>query len=248
MTTTAGPRTNWAGNIAFAAPDFYHPASVGELRTVVARARQLRVLGTGHSFNDLADSPGAQVSLAGLPPEVEIDSAASLVRVAAGLSYASVAGRLDRHGFALRNLASLPHISVAGQAGVAQARGHPDQRGGRVDLHLGRQPGQADLGAGRVGDVVEGVAGAQHPDLAGARHDRPQLAGRGRAVEVRCGERDVARPVGTRAQLGIHVHACHPTRFASFPEVPGARIRKGPSVTPASSLTPTPPAWADHGG
>jgi alditol oxidase len=114
VTTTAGPRTNWAGNITFAAPDFYHPASVGELRMVVARARQVRVLGTGHSFNDMADSPGAQVSLAGLPPEVEVDSAASLVRVAAGLSYASLAGRLDRHGFALRNLASLPHISVAG--------------------------------------------------------------------------------------------------------------------------------------
>jgi alditol oxidase len=114
VTTTAGPRTNWAGNITFAAPDFYHPASVGELRTVVARARQVRVLGTGHSFNDMADSPGAQVSLAGLPPEVEVDSAASLVRVAAGVSYASLASRLDRHGFALRNLASLPHISVAG--------------------------------------------------------------------------------------------------------------------------------------
>jgi alditol oxidase len=114
VTTTAGPRTNWAGNITFTAPDFYHPASVGELRTVVARARQVRVLGTGHSFNDMADSPGAQVSLAGLPPEVEVDSAASLVRVAAGLSYAGLARRLDRHGFALRNLASLPHISVAG--------------------------------------------------------------------------------------------------------------------------------------
>ena len=78
----------------------------------MARARQVRVLGTGHSFNDMADSPGAQVSLAGLPPEMEVDSAASLVRVAAALSYASLAGRLDRHGFALRNLASLPHISV----------------------------------------------------------------------------------------------------------------------------------------
>jgi len=108
------PRTNWAGNIAFAAPDFYRPAAVGELRAVVARARQVRVLATGHSFNDMADSPGVQVSLAGLPPEVEVDSAASLVRVAAGLSYAQLASRLDRQGFALRNLASLPHISVAG--------------------------------------------------------------------------------------------------------------------------------------
>ena len=107
-------RTNWAGNIAFAAPEFHCPATLGELRAVVGRARQVRVLGTGHSFNDMADSPGAQVSLAGLPPEVEFDSSASLVRVTAGLSYATLAARLDRQGFALRNMASLPHISVAG--------------------------------------------------------------------------------------------------------------------------------------
>jgi len=108
------PRANWAGNIAFSAPDFHRPATLGELRAVVAGARQLRVVATGHSFNDMADSPGAQVSLAGLPPEVEVDPAASRVRVAAGLSYAALAGRLDRQGFALHNLASLPHISVAG--------------------------------------------------------------------------------------------------------------------------------------
>src|SRR5215475_2995266 len=107
-------RTNWAGNITFAAPDFCRPASLAELRAVVARARQVRVLGTGHAFNDMADSPGAQVSLAGLPPEVEVDSAAALVRVAAGLTYGDLASRLDRQRFALRNLASLPHISVAG--------------------------------------------------------------------------------------------------------------------------------------
>ena len=113
------PQTNWAGNIAFAAPDFYRPAAVSELQAVVARARQVRVLATGHSFNDMADSPGAQVSLAGLAPEVEVDSASSLVRVAAGLSYAGLASRLDAKGFALRNMASLPHISVAGACATA---------------------------------------------------------------------------------------------------------------------------------
>ncbi len=108
------PRTNWAGSIVFGAPDFHRPATVAELRAIVARARQVRVLATGHSFNDMADTPGTQVSLAGLPPEVEPDSARSVVRVAAGLTYAQVASRLDAQGFALRNLASLPHISVAG--------------------------------------------------------------------------------------------------------------------------------------
>ncbi len=113
------PDANWAGNIAFAAPDFYRPAAVSELQAIVARARQVRVLATGHSFNDMADSPGVQVSLAGLPPEVEVDSANSLVRVAAGLSYAGLAPRLDASGFALRNMASLPHISAAGACATA---------------------------------------------------------------------------------------------------------------------------------
>ena len=80
------PRTNWAGNVAFAAPCFYRPSSLIELQALVARSARIRVLATGHSFNDLADSPGAQVSLAGLPPEVSVDSAASVARVAAGLS------------------------------------------------------------------------------------------------------------------------------------------------------------------
>jgi xylitol oxidase len=108
------PRTNWAGNIAFGAPEFRRPATVGELQAIVAGAAKVRVLGTGHSFNDMADSPGVQVSLAGLPAEADVDSAASLVRVSAAMSYAELATRLDGRGFALRNLASLPHISVAG--------------------------------------------------------------------------------------------------------------------------------------
>jgi xylitol oxidase len=112
-------RTNWAGNVAFAAPGFYRPSSLSELQALVARSARIRVLATGHSFNDLADSPGAQVSVAGLPPEVSVDSAASLARVAAGLSYAELAVRLDARGFALRNLASLPHISVGGATATA---------------------------------------------------------------------------------------------------------------------------------
>ena len=115
----AQPRTNWAGNVVFGAPGFYRPSSLSELQAVVARSDRIRVLATGHSFNDLADSPGAQVTLAGLPPEVSVDSARSVARVAAGLSYAELAVRLDAHGFALRNLASLPHISVAGACATA---------------------------------------------------------------------------------------------------------------------------------
>ena len=145
---TTRPRTNWAGNIAFGAPEFYRPSSLSELQAVVARSDRIRVLGTGHSFNDIADSPGAQVTLAGLPPEVSVDSARSLARVAAGLSYAEIVGRLDEQGFALRNLASLPHISVAGACATAT------HGSGAANQNLAAAvPGQTVVTAG--GDLVE---------------------------------------------------------------------------------------------
>jgi alditol oxidase len=111
--------TNWAGNIAFRAGAARRPASLAELRSLVARARKVRALGSGHSFSDIADSTGTQVSVAALPPAVEIDTAASTARVAAGMPYAEVARRLHSKGHALANLASLPHVSVAGAIATA---------------------------------------------------------------------------------------------------------------------------------
>ncbi|MFF7157732.1 FAD-binding protein [Streptomyces sp. NPDC008139] len=109
-----GMRTNWAGNITFSAERVHRPESTGALRSLVAASRRVRVLGSGHSFNDIADTDGALVELSGLPPEIDIDPAAATVRVAAGVRYAELAQRLHESGFALPNMASLPHISVAG--------------------------------------------------------------------------------------------------------------------------------------
>jgi alditol oxidase len=106
--------TNWAGNITFGAKEVHRPATVDELRRLVAGSDQVRALGSAHSFNDIADSPGALISLVGLPDVVEIDTAAGEVEVAAGVRYADLASRLNDSGHALHNLASLPHISVAG--------------------------------------------------------------------------------------------------------------------------------------
>ncbi len=105
---------NWAGNVDFAAARFSRPGSVDELCGLVAGSERVRALGTGHSFNRIADTTGVLVSLAGLPPVAELDSAAGQVEVSAGLRYGELAGYLHRHGFALHNLGSLPHISVAG--------------------------------------------------------------------------------------------------------------------------------------
>lgn len=107
-------QTNWAGNITFQAQRVHHPSSLDELRALVAATPRLRALGTGHSFNRLADCPGDQVRLDRMPYLLEIDRERARVRVGGGLRYADLGPSLHEQGFALANLASLPHISVAG--------------------------------------------------------------------------------------------------------------------------------------
>src|SRR3954464_11691336 len=105
---------NWAGNITFAPGRLLAPHSLDELRQVVADHQQLRALGTAHSFNRIADSPGELVSVRNLPGGIEFDDATGTVSVPAGARYWELAGALQAHGRALANLGSLPHISVAG--------------------------------------------------------------------------------------------------------------------------------------
>ncbi|MGW7298779.1 D-arabinono-1,4-lactone oxidase [Streptomyces sp. NPDC054829] len=108
--------TNWAGNITYAAKELRRPHSLDALRALVAGSRRVRVLGSGHSFNAIAE-PGAEgvlVSLAELPAPIDVDTAARTVRVGGGVRYAELARVVHGHGLALPNMASLPHISVAG--------------------------------------------------------------------------------------------------------------------------------------
>jgi xylitol oxidase len=109
---------NWAGNHAYAARALHRPASLEELQELVARSPRIRVLGTRHSFNAIADSDEL-VSLERLPAEVTADPAAGTVSVPGGMSYGALAPQLGRRGLALANLASLPHISVAGAVATA---------------------------------------------------------------------------------------------------------------------------------
>jgi xylitol oxidase len=85
---------------------------VPELQELVAAAEKVRVLGTGHSFNRIADSTGTLISVADLPGVIEVGSHG--VTVSAGLRYGEVTAALQAQGLALHNLGSLPHISVAG--------------------------------------------------------------------------------------------------------------------------------------
>ena len=111
-------RENWAGNITYTADHVYEPRSVDEVRDLVRRLAKLRALGTRHSFNTIADSDANQVSLAHLD-SVDIDEKARTVTVGAGIRYGQLAPVIDARGFAVHNLASLPHISVAGAIATA---------------------------------------------------------------------------------------------------------------------------------
>ncbi len=111
-----GTITNWAGNITYTAKELHRPYSLDAIRALVAGSAKVRVLGSGHSFNEIAE-PGAEgvlLSIAGLPPEIDVDRTARTVRVSGGVRYAELARLVYAHGLALPNMASLPHISVAG--------------------------------------------------------------------------------------------------------------------------------------
>lgn len=110
---------NWAGNIAYSAARFHEPSTVARVQSIVAESAKVRAVGSRHSFNTIADTTGDQISLASLQRVVEIDSDAHLVTVDGGIRYGELAAELHSHGWALANLASLPHISVAGACATA---------------------------------------------------------------------------------------------------------------------------------
>jgi alditol oxidase len=142
--------TNWAGNLAYAAARIHSPSSVEELQQLVAGSERIRALGSGHSFSPVADTTGDLVSLTELPRVLRIDDANSTVTVGAAIRYGDLAQALHARGYALRNLASLPHISVAGACATA-THGSGDANGNLTtavrSMHLvGADGGIVELG------------------------------------------------------------------------------------------------------
>lgn len=113
------PLTNWAGNLTYGTTNIFTPTSVQEVQEFVKRFAKLRALGSKHSFNSIADSNKGLVSTSGLNRILNLDKAASTITVEAGIKYGELCGYLHENGYALHNLASLPHISIAGACATA---------------------------------------------------------------------------------------------------------------------------------
>ncbi len=111
--------TNWAGNLVYGTDRLYSADSLQQVRNYVKKESSLKVLGTRHCFNNIADSRYNLLSLKPMDEVVELDTHAATVTVGAGITYGQLSPYLHSKGFALHNLASLPHISVAGACSTA---------------------------------------------------------------------------------------------------------------------------------
>lgn len=110
---------NWAGNLEYSTAQVAYPETVEQVQAVVKQAAKLKPLGTQHCFNRIADSPHQLLSTKKLDKLVALDAAQKTVTVEAGMRYGTLGEYLQSKGFALHNLASLPHISVAGSIATA---------------------------------------------------------------------------------------------------------------------------------
>ena len=116
--SAAATRTNWSGNYTYSTDRLLEPRTLAEVQAAVRATTKVQALGSRHSFNGIADSTVAQISLRHLNT-IELNAAEGTVSVGGGVRYGELAPWLDERGFALHNLASLPHITVVGACATA---------------------------------------------------------------------------------------------------------------------------------
>jgi len=110
---------NWAGNLQYSTDRLYSANSFEQVRSYVKKHSKLKVLGTRHCFNNIADSTHNLLSMKSMDEVVALEPEAHTVTVDAGMTYGQLCPYLHSKGFALHNLASLPHISIAGACSTA---------------------------------------------------------------------------------------------------------------------------------
>src|SRR3981189_1465438 len=126
--TTKDKLTNWAGNLEYGTDRLYSANSLEQIRSYIKKQNKLKVLGTRHCFNNIADTTDNFLSLKPMDEVVALEPEAHTVTVHAGMTYGQLCPLLHSKGFALHNLASLPHISVAGSCSTA-THGSGDKNG-----------------------------------------------------------------------------------------------------------------------
>jgi alditol oxidase len=119
------------------------PETVAHVQEIVAGAGRVGMLGSGHSFNDIADTTGDLIALERLNKIVSLDPERRTVTVEAGIKYGALCLALHEAGWAVHNTASLPHISVAGAVATA-THGSGDKNGNLATAVAGLELVTAD--------------------------------------------------------------------------------------------------------
>ena len=107
-------RWNWSHNIEFSTSNVERPRTPEELAALIrATDGKIKVTGTSHSFNDIADTPGTHVILDRMK-DISFDLKNKRVTFGAGFTYTDLIKELRAKKMALHNLPSLPHLNVVG--------------------------------------------------------------------------------------------------------------------------------------
>lgn len=106
--------SNWSGSVRAKPAQFAQPKTNAELAAIVARARQVRVVGAGHSFMPLCETDGALLSLAELEGEVRLDDSRTRAWAPAGWSLAKLTAALWDQGASLINQGDVNPQALAG--------------------------------------------------------------------------------------------------------------------------------------
>ena len=157
MIQDRSPGKNWAGNYTYVAQKLHRPSTIEQVQEIIANAPGVRVLGSRHSFNDIADS-SELITLEAMPADVVVDHAANTVSFNAALKYGELVKTLSAEGVALHTLASLPHISVAGAVATA-THGSGDKNGNLATAVVGLELVTSE------GEIIETFRG--DPDFDG---------------------------------------------------------------------------------
>jgi len=110
---------NWAGNLEYGTEQLTTADSLQQVQDFVRKQKKFKVLGTRHCFNNIANSSEQFLSLKPMDRVIALDPDARTVTVESGMTYGQLCPYLDGKGWALHNLASLPHISIAGACSTA---------------------------------------------------------------------------------------------------------------------------------
>lgn len=114
---------NWAGDQSCRPAALMRPATLSQLCDAVAAAAQrelrVRVVGSGHSFSDVACGDGLLLSLQSMNRVLELDRSTAQVRVQAGITIRQLGRALAAEGLALENVGDIDAQTIAGAISTA---------------------------------------------------------------------------------------------------------------------------------